>query len=211
MSPRRALVEFIGTLLLVLAIGLAVLPPGAGALAPLAIAATLCALIYAGGHVSEAHYNPAVTLAALLRGWLPARHALPYFIAQFLAAAAAAGIVLFLKPSDPAAAPLTIDPLPTLIAEALFTFALVFVILNVATTAALKNNQFYGLAIALTVLGGILAVGPISGAVFNPAVLLALTIMGIIQPTDTWPHLLGQLAGSLVALAAFGITEPRPR
>ena len=98
MSLNKYLVEFIGTFFLVLTIGMTVISPGdAGNLAPLAIGGVLMVMIFAGGHISGAHYNPAVTLAVFLRGKCPAKDVAPYIVSQLIAAAVASSLVLFLK------------------------------------------------------------------------------------------------------------------
>ena len=84
---NKYLTEFIGTFFLVLTIGLSVL--GGTPMAPLAIGAVLMVMVYMGGHVSGGHYNPAVSLAVLLRGKLQARDVVPYMTAQVLGAVAA--------------------------------------------------------------------------------------------------------------------------
>src|SRR6476469_4837052 len=102
----RYLVEFIGTFFLVATIGFAV-RGNAGPMAPLAIGSALMVMIFAGGHISGGHYNPAVTLAVFLRGKCPLIDVIPYMVAQVLAAAAAAVVVMFIKhprfvePADP--------------------------------------------------------------------------------------------------------------
>lgn len=142
----RYLTEFIGTFFLVFTIGMVVTADSA--LAPLAIGAVLMVMVYLGGHISGAHYNPAVTVALLLRGKLSPGDGAPYLVAQLLAAFLASGAV-FLVAGD------TFAPVPgagasaaqAFLAEALFTFALVLVILNVATAKATEGNDYYGLAI----------------------------------------------------------------
>ena len=162
---NKYLVEFVGTFFLVLAVGNVVLGPDLGGFGALAIASTLMVMVYAGGYVSGGHYNPAVTLAVTLRGKCTAADAVPYVVAQTAAAVAAAVTALFLWDG---ATPLAID-LPAavipkvLLAEFLFTFALAYVVLNVATASGTAGNSFYGLAIGFTVLVGALTVGPISG------------------------------------------------
>ena len=135
----KYLVEFIGTFFLVTTIGSVVIEPGAGALAPLAIGSVLMVMIYAGGHVSGAHYNPAVTLAVFLRGKCPAKDVPGYMISQVAGAALAAGVVLFLKDS-PKVEAMKPDVVKALVAEFLFTFALCYVVLNVATSK--KTGSF---------------------------------------------------------------------
>ncbi|MBY0113201.1 MAG: aquaporin [Phycisphaerales bacterium] len=205
MAANKYAVESIGTFFLVTAIGMSTIDPGgAGAFAPVAIAATLIAMIYAGGHISGAHYNPAVTAAVTIRGKCFVADAIPYIVAQCVGAAAAAFLVLFLK-GGVKIEPKTFVPIPALVGEALFTFALAFVVLNVATAKANANNSHYGVAIGLVVLAGALCVGPISGGVFNPAVTLALGLWGAVHWPDLGPHLFGQFAGAVLAAIAFKI------
>jgi len=203
MSPAKYIVEFIGTFFLVLTIGMSVINPGgAEALAPLAIASVLMVMVYAGGHVSGAHYNPAVTLAVFIRGKCKAGDVVPYMIAQCVAALAASFAVLFIK-HDEVIEPIVVATVPALLAEFLFAFALVFVILNVATAKATEGNSYYGLAIGFTVLAGAYAVGPVSGGAFNPAVAIGLVTMGLVKSADIWIHLVGDFAGAIAAALAF--------
>lgn len=200
---QKYLVEFIGTFFLVLTIGLAVLEPGsAGNLAPVAIGLMLTVMVYAGGHVSGAHYNPAVTLAVFMRGKCPAKDVAPYMIAQCVAAAAAAGAVLYFK-SGATIVPLSPKPAPAMLAEFLFTFALVYVVLNVATAKATAGNSYYGVAIGCAVLAGAYVVGPISGAMFNPAVAIGACVLGVREWTDIWMYLVADFAGGVAAAVAF--------
>lgn len=199
----KALVEFVGTFFLVFTIGMCVIDPGsAGVLTPVAIGAVLMTMIYAGGHVSGAHYNPAVSLSLALRGVLRAKELMIYFVAQLGAAASAAFVVMYLK-TGAKTEPMAIQIVPAMLAEFVFTFALVYVILHVASAKALRGNQFFGVAIGFVVLAGILAVGPISGALFNPAVALAAGMLRLIAWSDLWVHLIGQVGGSVAAVAVF--------
>ena len=205
---KKYLVEFIGTFFLVFTIGMTVIAPGAGNLAPFAIAAVLMVMIYAGGHISGAHYNPAVTIAAWLRGKCPASDIVPYIGAQLAAAVVASFAVKALKTGLVAKAaalggPMTPEVLPALLVEFLFTFALVWVILHVATAKGTSGNSFYGAAIAFTVLAGALAVGGISGGAFNPAVALGLCLMGIVSWGSIWIYLVACFAGAIAAAFAF--------
>ena len=206
----KYLVEFIGTFFLVTTIGCTVISGGEGVIPPLAIGSVLMVMIYAGGHVSGAHYNPAVTLAVFLRGKCPAKDVPGYMIAQVLGAVAAAAIVLFLKknPSVEAGNP---DVVRALVAEFLFTFALCYVVLNVATSKDTAGNSNYGLAIGFTVLAGAFAVGPISGGVFNPAVAVGVTMMGLSSPANIWIFLVGNFAGAAVAATAFKLINPNDK
>jgi aquaporin Z len=164
-----------------------------------------------GGHISGAHYNPAVTLAVFLRGKCDAKDVLPYFAAQCLAAAFAACAVLYLKGPDAVIA--VLDPasnLPQVIlAEAMFTFALAFVILNVATAQGTEGNSFYGLASGSTVMVGAFAVGGVSGGVFNPAVAVGISVMGLSEWSNIWIYLVANFAGGVLAAFTFKyVTKP---
>jgi aquaporin Z len=203
----KYLVEFIGTFFLVLTIGCTVIDGGAGVIPQLAIGSALMVMVYAGGHVSGAHYNPAVTLAVFLRGKCPAKDVGPYMIAQVAAAAVAAGVVLFLK-GNPTVSASSPDVVKALLAELLFTFALATVVLNVATSKNTAGNSNYGLAIGFTVLAGAFAVGPISGGVFNPAVAVGITVMGLSAPANIWIYLVANFAGGAAAAAVFKAINP---
>ncbi len=204
---NKYLVEFIGTFFLVLTIGLVVVEPGAGAMAPIAIGSVLMVMVYAGGHVSGAHYNPAVTLAVWMRGRCPMEDVFPYMIAQLLAGGAAAAVVLLMK-SHAAVQAANPDILRALLAEFLFTFALCFVILNVATAQKTSGNSYFGLAIGFTVLAGAYAVGAVSGGAFNPAVALGITVLGLSSIGHIWIFLVGNFAGGAVAAMAFRVVNP---
>ena len=204
---NKYLVEFIGTFFLVLTIGFAVLEPGAGPLAPLAIGSALMVMVYAGGHISGAHYNPAVTLAVWLRGRCPARDVTPYMGAQIIGGLVASFMVLFVKGSSsvPAARP---DAIPALLVEFLYTFALCYVVLNVATSRNTVGNSFYGLAIGFTVTAGVYSVGAVSGGAFNPAVAVGITVMGLSSLGSIWILLLGNFLGGALAAATFKFVNP---
>lgn len=201
--------EFIGTFFLVLTIGCTVIgTAGSLVIPPVAIGAALMVMVYAGGHISGAHYNPAVTLGVLVRGRCTARDAVGYIISQCLGAFAAAMVVGFFKSGIPVT-PGEIDATKAVVAEFLFTFALVYVVLNVATAKATANNSFYGLAIGSTVMVGAFAVGSISGGAFNPAVALGITVMGLSSLTNIWVFLVGNLAAGLAAGIIFKQLNPQ--
>src|SRR5215471_10400132 len=179
---RKYLTEFIGTFFLVFTIGMTVIAPGAGDLAPLVIGGVLMVMIYAGGHISGGHYNPAVTLGVFLRGRCSKSDVLPYWAFQLAGAALAALAVKALKDQNAitellSKGPKPIHAGPALLAEFLFTFALVYVVLNVATSKNTAGNSNYGLAIGFTVLAGAFAVGGVSGGAFNPAVAVGACLM----------------------------------
>ena len=208
---RRYATEFIGTFFLVLTIGCTGLAaaPG-GVITPLAIGGVLMAMIYAGGHISGAHYNPAVTLGVHLRGRCPASDVLPYWGAQLLGAVVAAWIVGFALKGAPVS-PFNAPVLGAFLAEFLFTFALVYVVLNVATAEATEGNSYFGLAIGFTVLAGAFAVGQVSGAAFNPAVAIGAAMRGMLLWSSMWFYIIAELLGGAAAAFAFKALNPTGR
>ncbi|DAC64654.1 TPA: porin [Candidatus Thalassarchaeaceae archaeon] len=204
---HKLIAEFIGTFFLALTICTAAVHGSAGEYAPFAIAATLMVMIYGLGHVSGAHFNPAVTVGIWLRGACEKDEVAPYIAVQVIAGAAAALASANLLIADPSVTALELDMTQTIGAEFLYTFALVFVILNVATSEATAGNGYYGAAIAFVVLAGALTVGGISGGSFNPAVTGALFISGVIEAADLWMHLVPQFVAGVVAVQAFKATQ----
>jgi len=205
---KKYLVEFIGTFFLVFTIGMTVIAPGAGAFAPLAIGSCLAVMIFAGGHISGGHFNPAVTIGVWLRGKCPTADVVPYFAAQFAAGLVASLAVKALKTGLVAkavalAGPMSPDILPALLAEFLFTFALVWVVLNTATAKGTSGNSFYGFSIGFTVLAGAYAVGGVSGGAFNPAVAVGLCSMGVVAWGSLWIYLVACPAAGVAAALAF--------
>ena len=199
---KKYIVEFIGTFFLVFTVGIAVRQ--AAPFAPFAIGSILMVMIFAGGHISGGHFNPAVTLAAFLRGRCDKKDVLPYWIAQFVAAVVAALVVNLVLQSRADVSKIGAHaPLPSVIVEFLFTFALAWTVLNVATTKATMGNSFYGLAIGFTVLVGAITVGGISGGAFNPAVGLGVWTMGLESAQQFGVYLVSDFAGAAVAAAAY--------
>ena len=203
---NKYLTEFIGTFFLVFTVGCTVIPGTAGVIAPLAIGASLMVMIFAGGHVSGGHYNPAVTLAVWIRGRCNSKDVVPYWVAQIAGGVVAALAAEFLYG---AGKPMTITNVPgAFLAEFLFTFALAYVVLNTATAKGTLDNSFYGLAIGMTVMTGAFAVGGISGGAFNPAVAVGIGFMKLVAISDLWIHLLGEIAGVAVAAMTFKFINP---
>jgi aquaporin Z len=203
---RKAVVEGIGTFFLVLTIGMVVLEPGAGAFAPIAIGSILMVMIFAGGHVSGGHYNPAVSLGVFVRGRMSAPEMFAYWAAQLAGAALAMVAVRTLKGA------VTVVPIApavgaAFLAEFLFTFALVYVVLNVATARKNDGNSHYGLAIGFTVMVGAYSVGAISGGAFNPAVAVGITMLGIVPAASLWIYLAANLLGGAAAGVLFNALD----
>jgi len=208
---RRYLTEFIGTFFLVLTIGLTVL--GGTPFAGLAIGCALMVMVYMGGHVSGAHYNPAVSLAVLMRGKLSVGDFVPYVVAQVagaLAASAAVSAMMHGQTFAPSPGP-GVTPVAALLAEFLLTFALALVVLNVATAAKTSGNSYFGLAIGFTVMVGAYSAGPISGGAFNPAVgigpILWQAMHGAGGLGHLWLYLVGPLLGGAAAALVFKVQE----
>ena len=199
----KLITEFIGTFFLTLTICTAAAFGTAGSYAPFAIASTLMVMIYAGGHVSGAHYNPAVTISIYLRGACDKSEVAPYIASQVVAGVMGAMVASNVLMPDGEVGPLVMDTGPAFGAELLFTFALAYVILNVATSESTDGNGYYGAAIAFVVLAGALTVGPISGASFNPAVTASLISAGVMGVADSWVHLVPQLIGGVLAALVF--------
>ncbi len=207
---KKYLVEFIGTFFLVLTVCMTVLG-GAGNFAPIAIGSALMVMIFAGGHISGAHYNPAVTLGVFLRGKLDAKDIAPYWIAQILGGVVAASIAAILLGAMGAADAVTtrLNVVPSLIAEFLGTFALVYVVLQTATAKGTEGNSFYGLAIGFTVLAMAYALGGVSGGAFNPAVATGISLAGIKAWPDIWVFLVANLGAGAVAAFVFNYVNGR--
>jgi aquaporin Z len=219
---NKYLTELIGTFFLVLTVCLTVL--GKVPLAPLAIGASLMVMVYMGGHISGAHYNPAVSLAVLVRGKLAPGDFVAYLVAQFVGAILAAWVAsviltgyavdgkavattFALNPAGWDTGKDAVSVAAALLVEGLYTFALALVVLNVATAAKTDGNSFYGLAIGFTVVVGAFAGGAISGGAFNPAVGVGPTVVHALLTKaaipNLWIYLVGPFAGGLLAAIVF--------
>jgi aquaporin Z len=211
---RNYVTEFIGTFFLVLTVGLTVL--GEQPLAPLAIGASLMIMVYMGGHVSGGHYNPAVSLAVLLRGKMTsAREFVLYVVSQCAGAVVASLIVYAVLGRTFAPAPATSATVTSaLTIEFLYTFALALVVLNSAVAVKTLGNSFYGLAIGFTIVVAAFAGGPISGGAFNPAVgfgpIVVNALLGGGPLANLWIYIVGPLAGGALAAGVFGLQEQEP-
>jgi aquaporin Z len=201
---KKYITEFIGTFFLILTIGLTVIS-GKGDFAPIAIGSVLMIMIFAGGHISGAHYNPAVTLAVWIRGRISLPEALVYMIVQIAGAFAASMCVIYLLGDKmPYVQPDGFsDMVKPLVAEILGTFALCYVVLNVATAKANNGNSFYGLAIGFTVTAMAYALGGISGGAFNPAVAVGISNMNLAAWGDLWVFMAGNFGGAALAAIVF--------
>ena len=174
---KRYLFEFIGTFFLVMTIGLTG--------NPLAIGIMLAVLVYMGGHISGAHYNPAVTISIYLKKLISKEVAIKYILVQIAASTFASAVIYFLTQELIKVAPSETATIPQIIiSEFLFTFLLVLVILNVATNKKTDGNSYYGLAIGFTVMASAYCVGGISGGAFNPAVGLGPEITSFLITKD---------------------------
>ena len=207
---NKYITEFIGTMFLVLVVGVAGIGGVAGDLAPVAVGAILMVMVYAGGHISGAHYNPAVTLAVLIRGKINLGDALTYWIAQIGGALAAWALAKFIFEVEGSPTSAIKSVSQGLGAEILGTFALAYVVLNVATAKANNGNSFYGLAIGFTVLACAFTFRSYSGAAFNPAVAIGASLMKGVW-TDLWVYLVGNFGGGALAALVFNMNSPNDK
>lgn len=197
-TVRNAVAEALATFLFVFAIIAAV--NNAGDFAPLAIGFALMVLVYATGHLSGGHLNPAVSLGVLLRGGMTVGAFIAYIVAQFVGGALAALLSFAIFPAAEAA---QVEVGPAFLVELIFTFILVYVVLNAATSKDTEGNSFYGLAIGSVVVVGAFAVGSVSGGGFNPAVALGLSISGQFDWANLWLYILAPLVGGALAAVFF--------
>ncbi len=202
---NKYITELIGTFFLVLVIGLTG--------NPFAIGSILMVMIYMGGHISGAHYNPAVSLGIYLRGKLGAKDFGFYIVFQLVGAFLAALVYYLINSKTFAPAPGPgVSAWKAILVEFIFTFALVSVVLNTATAKKTEGNSYFGLAIGFTVLAGAFAAGPISGGVFNPAVGIGAILMDTINRGSSIQYLLLYLVGPLLGAGAaaliFRMTNP---
>jgi aquaporin Z len=205
---RKFTTEFIGTFFLTFTVGMAVLGDK-GNFAPLAIGSVLMVMIYAGGHISGAHYNPAVTLAVWIRGKITAGDAIPYMIAQILGAVLASFMVIYILSDKVPASPAELtNTTKALLVEFIGTFALAYVVLNVATAKGTSGNSFYGLAIGFTVLAMAYTLGDISGGAFNPAVAFCASMLKLKSWSNFWVYLVGCFGGATAAALVFKANNP---
>lgn len=202
---RKYVVEFIGTFFLVLAVCSAVYPAHKiENFAPLSIGLALVVMVYAGGHLSGAHYNPAVSLAVFIRGKMSLVEMIGYWVVQLMAGVIAALIASKLLHYSAQVTPIE-ETMPAVVAEIIGTFALAYVVLNVATSPKTANNHYYGLAIGFTVVAMAYAVGPVSGGAFNPAVALGLSVFEKIDWSSLWIYLVGAFAGAILAAIVYRV------
>lgn len=204
---KKCLVEFIGAFFLVLTIGCSSFPNSQNSFPPMAIGFILMVMVYAGGHVSGGHYNPAVSLAAAIRGALSWKDLIPYIIAQAIGGVLAALLVVYLVVIPPYTAEASFAIKPMIICEFLFTFALCYTVLHTATSNDTKGNSYYGLAIGSVVLAGILAANGTCYCAFNPAVALGLFTMKITQTKLILITLLTNFVAGAAAAGVYKITN----
>ena len=203
---RKYVTEFIGTFFLVFTVIAAV--TSGSALAPIGIGAVLMVMIYAGGHISGGHYNPAVSLAVFVRGRLSSTDLMGYWVSQLAAGLVAALIGLWMFDNSAGDGWTGKALWVAMVVEILFTFALAFVVLNTATSKDHPDNSFYGLAIGFTVAAGAVAVGNLSGAAFNPAVAFGVSVSQLSAWSNIWVYLVAQAIGGALAGYTFLALNP---
>ena len=200
---RKYAVEAIGTFFLVLA---AIFGGG------LAAGFMLAAMIFAGGHISGGHYNPAVSIAAFVRGRLDSADLVPYIGAQVAGGTLAGLLGSWIRGWGDGGSLAMFDggeiAVQAFLIELLVTFALAWTVLNVATSKDHPNNSFYGLAIGLVVVAGGTAFGDFTGGAFNPSVGFGATVSGAIEWGNIWVYLIACPIGGLLAGTAFKALNP---
>lgn len=210
----KYLTEFVGTFFFLFVIATAAI--FASGFAPLAIGVVLIAMVYMGGHVSGANYNPAVSLALAMQKKLSWKDFGIYVICQIaagLAAFALAFWVLGKTPGiNPGVSPSTDLPFTNaqaLVVEIVFTAMLACVVLNVAATKATSGNSYFGLAIGGTIVAAAYAGGGISGGAFNPAVGFSATAIKAFldggEWTHVWLYIVGPLLGGALGSTIWGL------
>ena len=204
---KKCLVEFIGTFFLVFTIGCALFPNASGSFPPMAIGFVLMVMVYAGGHISGGHYNPAVSLAAAIRGALNWRNFVPYLIAQFTGGVLAALLAGYIVAIPPYANETSFSMIPMIICEFLFTFALCYTVLHTATSEDNRGNSYFGLAIGSIVLVGLLATAGTCYGAFNPAVAVGVFTMGITKVKLILATILTNFVAGAAAAGVYKITS----
>jgi aquaporin Z len=201
---KNDLVEFIGTFFIVFTIGMGI-NELLSSFAPVAAAAAYITMIYAGKHISGGHYNPAVTLAVHIRGLITTQEAIAYVVFQLLGGMFASFFVwwftghqFFISPGP------AFSPMMQMGAEALGTFAIAYVMLNVTTHPKTEGNSYYGIAIGLAFLSMSYIIGPISGGTFNLVTGVCPNIFQVIigdtsNLRNIWVYFVGPLAGGAAA------------
>lgn len=209
-AVRKYLTELIGTFVFTFAvIGIVAAGSMCVAATALGIGAALMVMVYASGHISGGHLNPSVSIAAYLRGALPLNDLGPYIVAQLVGALGAFGVGFGLWHDKyfGTATDLSGKVWPAFLAELVFTFALCYIVLHTATSKDSAGNSFYGLAIGFIVTVGVVAVGGISGASFNPAITFGLMLPGMFAWKFLWVYLLAEVLGAVIAAYAYKATS----
>lgn len=206
----KYLTELVGTFFLVLTIGLSVTT--GSDLVAVAVGTVLTALVYMGYHVSGAHYNPAITLAILLRGLIEPAEAVRYVVFQITGAILACFLTVYLSGTALIMMPrVGVSALQAVVVEAMLTLVLALVILQVAANEKTKGNSYYGIAIGFTVLAITVAGSGISGGAFNPAVGLGPAIVDAVTGgtsiVHVWIYIVGPFAGAALATLVYKLQE----
>jgi aquaporin Z len=211
LTMNKYITEFIGTFFWSLTLVLAA-NNGAGNMAPLAVGAALMVMVYAGEHISGGHYNPAMTLALLMRNRVDRGDAIYYIVAQILAALVAAMIAVFLLncQGNVGIRPVQHDLLCCVLAEFLGTFALVYVALNVHHGGHDKERSpLQGLSVGFALTAMMYGLGGISGGAFNPAVAMSMMVADMADWGEWWIYLIGSVLGAAAAATVFAALTER--
>ncbi len=214
MDARKYLAEVVGTFILVVVGSMTIVAAGATgapilAVVPFGFGLGLLAAIQAAGYVSGGHFNPAVTLGALLDKRIDVMNAIGYMVAQVIGAIAASGVVLLVASQQ--AVRDTASGFPpdkmfnALVVEVLLTAIFLLVILTVTKRA--PNHAAFAIPLTLTVIhfAGI----PFSGASVNPARSLAPALVGGTLDSNIIVWIAGPLVGAVLGWAVYRALEDR--
>ena len=200
---KKCFVEFFGTFFLCFTVLFCVFMNVNPAVVPVAIGLVLAVLVYVGGPVSGGHYNPAVSIAIFLIGRMGAKKTFLYCIFQIFGAAYASLMFLWFV-SSLAEAPVKADftAIPLVTAEIVFTTLLIYTVIFTAISKRVEGNQYFGFAIGTSVTVGVAVAGGICLAALNPAVAIAVSLLGV---ATLKTFILTIAADIIAAFAACGL------
>ena len=205
---KKCFVEFFGTFFLCFTVLCCIFLNVNPAVVPVAIGLVLAVLVYAGGPISGGHYNPAVSIAIFLIGRMGSKKTLLYCIFQLFGAAyAALMFLLFIAPVAESVAKTDFAAIPLVTAEIVFTTLLIYTVIFTAVSKRVNGNQYFGIAIGTSVTVGVAVVGGICLAALNPAVAIAVSLLGVATFKTFLLTVIANIIASFVACGLFKIVS----